>query len=114
MEKPRFKKEQIVPATIATKKFADVRKKAKHSPQFISDHNEIDSVVLAYDDYEKMYMELLYLRQLNWERKIADRIKEAEANGTRYQLDEAMSKDEYENFQKLDPDLISDEDLFEK
>lgn len=113
IERPRFDKKQIVPATAASKKFAEVRKNAKLEPQFISDHNEIDSVVLNYDEYEKMFMELNYLRNLEFERRIADRIKIADQNGVRYSIEDVLGKDEFKEFKKIDPDVIPDEDLFE-
>ena len=115
MEKPTFGREQIVPATTAGKRFAEVRRKAKSNPQFISDHNEIDTVVLNYGAYEKMYMELNYLRELQFYAIAASRIEEGDQNPNRYgkSLREVMGEEEYKEFQQLDPSAIPDEDLFE-
>ncbi len=44
-------------------------KKAVYEPQFISDHNEIKSVVLNYEEYERMYREIDDLREALWEHK---------------------------------------------
>lgn len=54
MNKPTFGKDQIVSATTVNKEFSEVRKRTKSMPQFVSDHNEIDTVILDYQTYEKM------------------------------------------------------------
>lgn len=54
MNKPTFGKDQIVSATTVNKKSSEVRKRTKSMPQFVSDHNEIDTVILDYQTYEKM------------------------------------------------------------
>lgn len=54
MNKPAFGKDQIVSATTVSKKFSEVRKRTKSMPQFVSDYNEIDTVILDYQTYEKM------------------------------------------------------------
>ena len=46
-EKPRFSVDQMTSATDAAKRFAEVRKRAKKEPQYITDHNVVDSVILS-------------------------------------------------------------------
>ena len=65
MSKPVFSRHQIISATQAAKNFGEVRRRAKVEPQFISDRNEIDTVVLDYQTYEDMYDELTNRREAN-------------------------------------------------
>lgn len=111
IDKPKFTVDQVIPASKAAKKFAEVRKNAKLSPQFISQNNSIDSVVQSYEDYERMYMELETLRELVTNLKLSDRIQEGAKR--HYTLQEVMGDKAYAEFQKIDPNIISDEDLFE-
>ncbi|KAB2328003.1 type II toxin-antitoxin system Phd/YefM family antitoxin [Cytobacillus depressus] len=114
MDKPRFNVDQVIPASVASRRFGEVRKNAKTLPQFISENNRIDSVILDYHQYEKMYRELEMLRELSWEMSIAQRLKQADANPNhRHSLQEVMGEEEFEDFRKIDPNSISDEDLFE-
>lgn len=75
LEKPVFTKDQVVSATEASKSLSAVRKRAKRAPQFIADHNDIDTVIIDYAAYEEMYGALQYLRELELDRIAADRIK---------------------------------------
>ncbi|MFE8698386.1 hypothetical protein ACFYKT_18940 [Cytobacillus sp. FJAT-53684] len=114
MDKPRFNVDQVIPASIASRRFGEVRKNAKSLPQFISENNRIDSVILDYHQYEEMFRELETLRELTWELQIAQRLKQADANpNARYSLQEVMEEDNYEEFCRIDPNSIPDEDLFE-
>ncbi|WP_438317237.1 hypothetical protein [Sporosarcina sp. FA9] len=114
MEKPQFNVDQVVPASVASRRFGEVRRNAKIIPQFISENNRIDSVVQSYEDYEKMYMELEVLRELTIEYNLSNRIQEADLNPRlRYDLEEVMGKAAYKEFQKIDSNMIADEDLFE-
>ena len=114
MEKPEFNVDQVIPASIAARRFGEVRKNAKVLPQFISENNRIDSVVQSYEDYEKMYMELEFLREMIRESNLSMRIQRADSDPTnRHTLKEVMGDVGYEEFQKIDPNAIADEDLFE-
>lgn len=113
VDKPRFTRDQIVPASKASKSFGKVRKNAKILPQFISQNNKIDSVVLDYEQYEKLFEELETLREMSWEFDIANRLKKADSTpNVRYSIQEVMGNDEYQEFCDIDPDSISDEELF--
>lgn len=113
MDKPRFSVDQMNSATYASKNFGKIRKLAKESPQFISENNMIDSVVLDYKTYEEMFTEIETLRELAWEISIARRLEEADKTNVRYSLKEVMGEEEYEEFSKMDPDAIPDDELFE-
>ncbi|WKB36319.1 type II toxin-antitoxin system Phd/YefM family antitoxin [Terrilactibacillus sp. S3-3] len=111
--KPKFSEDQIIPASIATKKFSQVRKQAKEKPQVITDNQKFDSVILDYKQYEKMYERIQYLEdKLIYQ--AAARINEFNSHPDQaIPLKSSMSQKEYERYQRLDPDDIADEDLFE-
>lgn len=113
LDKPRLNVDQIISATYASKRFGEIRKKAKQLPQYISENNVVDTVVLDYKAYEDMYSELQVLRELIWEINIARRLEEADKSPVRYSLKEVMGESHYEEFLKIKPDAISDEELFE-
>lgn len=115
MNKPVFGRDQIVSATTVSKKFAEVRKRAKLMPLFIADRNEIDSVIMDYQAYEDMYMELEALREQQFYAAAAQRVFQGDADPNRrgISLADAMSSEEYRDYQAADADLITDEDLFE-
>lgn len=114
MEKPQFNKDQVISASNAVKKFAEVRRNAKRNPQFISQNNNIDSVIQSYEDYEKMYMELESLRELFFDLQLSERIEKAELNPQpRFSISEVMGAEGFAKFQQIDPNSISDDELFE-
>lgn len=111
LEKPVFTKDQVVSATEASKSLSTIRKRAKRAPQFVADHNDIDTVIIDYAAYEEMFGALQYLRELELDRIATDRIK----NGPHefISFEDALTPEELEEFESMDPDAISDEDLFE-
>lgn len=114
MDKPQFNKDQVISASNAVKRFAEVRRNAKINPQFISQNNNIDSVIQSYEDYEKMYMELETLRELFLDHELSERIEKADLNPQRrFSISEVMGSDDYAKFQQINPNSISDEELFE-
>ncbi len=114
VEKPQFNVVQVIPASIAARRFGEVRKNAKVLPQVISENNRIDSVVQSYEDYEDMYMELEFLREMTREYNLSMRIQRADSNPTnQYSLKEVMGDEGYNKYLKIDPNAIADEDYFE-
>ena len=115
MSKPVFGRDQIVSATTVSKKFPEIRKRAKRMPQFVSDHNEIDTVILDYQAYEDMYSELNQLREQQFYATAAERIRKGDADPARrgVSLEEAMGKADYREYQAIDADAVPDEELFE-
>lgn len=59
--KPVITKDQMVQSSVAARQFGNLRKKAKQSPQFITENGTIDTVVLDYDYYEEIYERLMEL-----------------------------------------------------
>lgn len=111
MNKPTFGKDQIVSATTVNKKFSEVRKRTKSMPQFVSDHNEIDTVILDYQTYEKMQAELAYLRERQFYATAAERIRQGDRSGVI--LKDAMGNEAYAEYRAIDPDSVPDEELFD-
>lgn len=53
-----FSAEQLVPSSIASKNFGQIRRRAQNQPLFITDNGVIDTVVLGYKEFERMYQRL--------------------------------------------------------
>lgn len=114
--KPVFSRDQIVSATTVSKKFSEVRKRAKVTPIFVSDRNEIDTVIMDYITYENMYVELAALREENLYAKAEKRIQDADAassNDESIALEDALSASELTQYGQTLADSASDEELFE-
>lgn len=113
--KPRFCIDQMTSATEAAKRFSEVRRRAKREPQFITDRNTVDSVIVSYDEYEAMYAELCELRERAFLADAAARIATCDADPAHKCIDicEVLDEDEYAELLAIDPDCICDEDLFE-
>jgi PHD/YefM family antitoxin component YafN of YafNO toxin-antitoxin module len=55
MDKPVFSKEQMISSTEISRNFKEVRQKARKAPLAILERNGLSSVLLNYDQYEKIY-----------------------------------------------------------
>jgi PHD/YefM family antitoxin component YafN of YafNO toxin-antitoxin module len=80
MEKPTFSVEQLISASSASKNFGSLRKKAQTSPQFITDNGSVDTVVMGYDYFEKLYERLTELEEKEEENILLERIERLENN----------------------------------
>lgn len=78
--KPSITKDQIVQSSVASKKFGEYRRKAKVNPIYISDNGNIDTVLLAYDQFEKMYERLSELEAKEEAMILTQRIDNLEKN----------------------------------
>lgn len=59
-----FGRDQVVTSTQASKNFGDMRRRARKEPQFVDDRNDgIDTVIVSFDDFEAMAVELQQLRE---------------------------------------------------
>lgn len=74
--KPKITKDQIVKSSIISKRLGQYRKKAKENPIYISDNGNIDTVIISYDQFEKMYERLVELESKEEEKNLNDRIKQ--------------------------------------
>ncbi len=115
---PRFDVEkmnqsQITPVSLFLQQFSELQKKAEFEPQFISNNNKIDSVLLSFYAYKNLE-ELKALRTLVWEYELASRIHRANENpNNSLSLKDVMGEDEFLEFQNMDLNDVKDEDLFE-
>ncbi|MCQ6530743.1 hypothetical protein [Bacillus mycoides] len=111
MDKPRFSVDQMISASYASKRFGEIRKKAKDLPQFISENNKVDTVVLDYAFYEKFYMEYMKMQEIIRQIELAERVRELdESPQIAVQFRSLLTKEEEEELQKYDP---YDDSLFE-
>lgn len=113
MDKPQFEKEQMVSATDISKHFSKIGKQAKKNPIAILDNNDIDTILIGYKEYEKLIVEQNKLNELLIDLEAYNRLEQDKNVGSKkYSLKEVMG-DDYESFCKINPEVISDEDLFE-
>ncbi|MEL7568839.1 MAG: type II toxin-antitoxin system Phd/YefM family antitoxin [Dehalobacterium sp.] len=75
MKKPTITEDQMVKASVASKNFGALRKKAKLNPQFIFDNGNLDSVLLDYKYYEQLYQRLVELEEKEEANILSERIE---------------------------------------
>jgi PHD/YefM family antitoxin component YafN of YafNO toxin-antitoxin module len=78
--KPSFHVDQLVSSSDASKKFGELRKRAKLEPQFITENGSVDTVLVGYDYFEKMYQRLKELEEREEEQILTERIARLEAD----------------------------------
>lgn len=76
--KLKITKDQIVKSSVVSKKLGQYRKKAKENPIYISDNGNIDTVIVSYEQFEKMYERLVELEGKEEEKILLDRINQVE------------------------------------
>ncbi|WP_051775503.1 type II toxin-antitoxin system Phd/YefM family antitoxin [Paenibacillus tyrfis] len=69
MFKPTFHVDQLISSSEASKKFGEVRKKAKSLPQYITENGNVDTVILSYELFESMFQRLNQLEQQELQRE---------------------------------------------
>jgi hypothetical protein len=112
--KPLIIADQITPSTKAAKNFSYLRKTAKEKPQFLSVHGRIDSVLMNYKEYERLYQELENYRELFWQLELTNRISELQTAPEKLvPLREAVGEQAYARILAIDPDEVADTDLFD-
>lgn len=76
-----FGRDQVITSTQASKNFGEVRRRARKVPQFVSDRsNGIDTVIVDYDEFEAMAVELQELREEHLYAVAAARIAQANSD----------------------------------
>lgn len=110
-----FGRDQIVSSSQAGKNFGEIRKRARKEPVFVSDRNTIDTVIVDYETFEGMAVELEELRERQFYAKVAQRLREGDADANRQSIgfEQAMGEEGYAAWLQLDPDAVSDEELFQ-
>lgn len=108
-----FSRDQVITSTQASKNFGEVRRRAKRSPLFVSDRNaHIDTVIVDYEEFESMAVELEKLRSERIYAIAASRIADASREDA-ISLEETLGEEGYARFCEIDPNAEPDEDLFE-
>lgn len=111
MDKPQFEKEQMVSAADISNNFSWIREQAKKTISIL-DNNDIDAILIDYKEYEKLIVEQNKLNELLIDLEAYNRLEQDKNVGSKkYSLKEVMG-DDYESFCKINPEVISDEDLF--
>lgn len=105
-----FSRDQIVSSSQVSKNFGAIRRLASKEPVFVSGRSGIDTVVIGFDAFEALYVELEEYREKQLYEKAALRLG---GPAERISLREAMGEDSYADFLSIDPDAVPDEDLFE-
>ncbi|WP_165056573.1 MULTISPECIES: hypothetical protein [unclassified Adlercreutzia] len=103
-----FGRDQVVTSTQASKNFGEMRRRAKSAPLFVSDRNDgIDTVIVGFDDFEQMAVELERLREERLYAIAATRLTEGDADPNRrgIPVEEAIGGDA---FAKLVEDEVAD------
>ena len=74
----------------------------------------LDTLVVDFETFEGMAVELEELQEQRFFAKVAQRLREGEAEGSRQSvgLEEAMAEEDYAAWLRLDPDAVSDEEIF--
>ena len=115
-DKVLFSRDRVVTSTQASKNFGEAKERARDEPLFVSDRNAgIDFVIVSFDEFEKMAVELDSLRREKLYAKAAERVAAAD-NDTGHEaipLSDVMDGEEYEEFLATDSDDVPDEELFE-
>lgn len=110
-----FSRDQVITSTQASKNFGEVRRRAKQAPLFVSDRNaHIDTVIVDYEEFESMAVELERLRAERIYAVAASRIAGADpSRKNAVSLEDTLGEGQYARFLEIDPDAEADEDLFE-
>lgn len=80
MMKPTFNVDQLTTSSDASKKFGELRKKAKQLPQYITENGNVDTVLIGYDLFEQIYDRLTQLEEREEEYTLLERINRIERN----------------------------------
>lgn len=74
MQKPAFTVDQLVSSTQAVKNFGELRRRAKAKPIAITDNGDVDTIIVGYSYFEKMYARLMELEDKEEDRILGERI----------------------------------------
>lgn len=112
-----FGRDQVLTSTQASKNFGEARRRARREPLFVSDRNDgIDTVIVGYDEFEAMAVELQELREERLYAVAAARIAEADSDPNREMssLKDVMGHERYEALRAAEAvDPTPDSELFE-
>ena len=110
-----FSKDRVVSATQASKNFGECRRRAKREPLFVTDRNaSIETVIVDYDEFEAMAVELEQLRLQRLYDVAAQRLAaiDRDPSGETVPFSVILGDEGYDAFLALDPDDLPDGGLF--
>lgn len=109
-----FGRDQVLTSTQASKNFGEARRRARREPQFVSDRNcGIDTVIIGFDEFEAMAVELERLREERLHSIAAARLTE---NGARKGIpfEDVAGADAFDAMLRAEArDSVPDSELFE-
>lgn len=112
-----FGRDQVVTSTQASKNFGDMRRRARTEPQFVSDRNDgIDTVIVSFDTFEAMAVELQQLREEHLYAVAAARLLAADADPSAkgIPVKDVIGADEFAKMVEAEAaDSVPDSELFE-
>lgn len=112
-----FGRDQVVTSTQASKNFGEARRRARQEPLFVSDRNDgIDTVIVSYDDFEAMAVELEELREERLHATAAERLAIRAANPGKQGIpvEDVIGTDTFQAMiQAEENDPMADSELFE-
>lgn len=111
-----FSRDQVVTSSQASKNFGEMRRRARQEPLYVSDRNDgIDTVIVGFDEFEQMALELEALRLERLYSIAADRVAVAEQDASHrsISLEDTIGQKAYRNLLEVDVDSIPDDEVFE-
>ena len=112
-----FGRGQVLTSTQASKNFGEVRRRARREPQFVSDRNDgIDTVIVSFDEFEAMAVELEQLREERLHTIAAARLAQDDADPNRKPIPfaDVVGRNRFDAMLAAEAeDPISDSELFE-
>lgn len=116
-DKVVFGRDQVVTSTQASKNFGQMKERARTAPLFVSDRNSgIDTVIMSFDEFEQMAVELEQLREQLLYAEAARRVQQADAdpNHMGIPVEESMDAAELASFfDAVEDDDFDEGELFE-
>lgn len=115
-DKVTFSPDYVVTSSQADKNFYKIRCKARTSPMLVSDtNNGIDTVVIGYEEFKAMALELERLRDRDFYDIAASRVERANSNSSHKSipLSDVVDSKTLDSIMNADTESISDEELFE-
>lgn len=110
-----FSRDQVVSASRASKNFGEMRRRARQNPLYVSDRNDgIDTVIVSYDEFEEMALELSRLQDEQFYHIAAERVAAADSDAGHQSisLEATIGSSAYAALAQEDTETISDEELF--
>ena len=109
-----FSRSQVLTSTQASKNFGEARRRAHGEPQFVSDRNDgIDTVIVSFDEFEAMAVELEELREERLHAVAATRIAQDGDVHNGIPFADVVGRERFDAMEASEAaDPVGDEELF--